>query len=137
MKKIYSLINPKVLLVELFNIENLNDKTYHSGTEKEILQVSAFKFNMGDNILPHHHLPVCRTLIGTQESIIVWSGAIEAFVYDLNFSLLTQLNLVEGDCITLYRGGHAYIVKENNTKILEFKNGPYYGKEHDSQSIDW
>ena len=37
--------------------------------------------------------------------------------------------------ITLY-GGHNYEILEENTRVLEYKTGPYYGQTEDKVFLD-
>ena len=36
-----------------------------------------------------------------------------------------------GDILIMLEGGHSYEIMEDNTQVLEIKNGPYVGAELD------
>jgi len=74
--------------------------------------------------------------VGTQESWIVWQGSLKVTLYDFDHTVVSEFEIGAGDCMTLYQGGHAFTVQDHNTKIIEIKNGPYYGPEHDAKSIN-
>ena len=38
--------------------------------------------------------------------------------------------------MTLFRGGHSFTLLDKDTKIIEIKNGPYYGPTHDTTLIN-
>ena len=53
----------------------------------------------------------------------------ELFDYDMNE--LKKFVLREGDTAIMAFGGHGYTILENNTKIIESKNGPFVSVELD------
>ena len=44
---------------------------------------------------------------------------------------LDEFILYEGDLAVFIYGGHGYEILEDNTKIIETKNGPFTGVEKD------
>ena len=44
---------------------------------------------------------------------------------------LEEFTLLEGDLAVFVSGGHGYHILEDNTKIIETKNGPFTGVEND------
>jgi cupin fold WbuC family metalloprotein len=134
-ERIYSHQQPDQLLATVFNIDSLDVPRYNAADEHEILQVSAMQLAQGRVIRPHQHLPTERNTTGTQESWILWSGRVQVQLYDLNQELIKEFELGVGDCMVLYRGGHSFTVLDPNTKLIEIKNGPYYGSEHDAKQI--
>jgi hypothetical protein len=67
--------------------------------------------------------------------IFVRKGSIEATIYDLDGVFVTKLNVIAGDVLILLSCGHGYIVTEDETEVLEVKNGPYMGAEIDRTRI--
>lgn len=98
----------------------------------EILQVSTMTLPQGRVVGSHRHQPIARSTIGTQEAWIVISGQLQAQVFDTDNMFVDQVILTAGQCMTLFRGGHAFTVLTDDTVIFEIKNGPYYGPEIDS-----
>ena len=135
-ERIYSNQHPDQLLATVFNIDRLDVPRYNAADEHEILQVSAIQLAQGRVVKPHQHLPTERNTVGTQESWILWQGRVQVKLYDLDQVLVKEFELGAGDCMVLYRGGHSFTVLDNNTKLIEIKNGPYYGSEHDAKQID-
>ena len=135
-ERIYSNQHPDQLLATVFNIDRLDVPRYNAADEHEILQVSAIQLAQGRVVKPHQHLPAERNTVGTQESWILWQGRVQVKLYDLDQVLVKEFELGAGDCMVLYRGGHSFTVLDNNTKLIEIKNGPYYGSEHDAKQID-
>ena len=64
------------------------------------------------------------------------SGKVEATFYDIDNTIAAKEILETGDLsITLF-GGHNYLILEDNTLVLEYKTGPYYGQSSDKVFID-
>lgn len=58
-------------------------------------------------------------------------GSMEARIYDNNRNHVETLILEKGDLLILIDGGHGYRILSNETRVLEFKNGPYFSREID------
>lgn len=84
---------------------------------------------------PHIHLIKPRAIMRTQEVLFVKDGAIRASIYTEKEQFLKALELHKGDAIILLAGGHGYEILEDNTKVLEVKNGPYLGAAEDRKRI--
>ena len=135
LSKFYSIQQPEQILAVVFNIDTIEGTRYNDSNDNEILQVSAMVFPQGRAINPHYHLPTKRTTVGTQESWIVWQGRLSVQLYELD-QQIEEFELGAGDCMTLFRGGHSFTVLDKDTKIIEIKNGPYYGPTHDTTLIN-
>jgi len=135
-EKIYSRQQPDQLLATVFNIQYIDVSRYNAADEHEILQVAAMQLAQGQVIRPHRHLPVKRNTVGTQEFWLLWHGRVQVRLYDVDQTLTKEFEMTDGDCMVLYRGGHSFTVLDNNTKLIEIKNGPYYGAESDTKQID-
>tara|TARA_R110002020_G_scaffold99756_5_gene236477 strand:- start:889 stop:1308 length:420 start_codon:yes stop_codon:yes gene_type:complete len=105
--------------------------------DEEYLQLAILNFDKGRTFTPHKHIEkqVPLTAIA-QESWVVIRGKVKAYFYDLDDNLLCTEELNAGDVsITLY-GGHNYEILEDDTLVLEYKTGPYYGQKLDKVFID-
>lgn len=97
----------------------------HFVTPNELQQqVAVMNRPSGEIIAAHSHLPVPRSLQGTQEVLIILSGQIEADLYDENRKLVESVLLNPGDIIVLVSGGHGFTVC-NGARFIEVKQGPY------------
>lgn len=99
--------------------------------DSEFVQVGTWGYQEGKNLLAHSHNKVVREVDRTQEVIYVKQGAILASIYDQANEKVRELRVSEGDLIILLGGGHGYEIVEDNTQVLEMKNGPYAGAEKD------
>jgi hypothetical protein len=104
-------------------------------SEEDYQQVGLWGYDRGKNLSPHIHLSVPREVTRTQEVVFVKEGRIRADIYTEQEEFVTSVELCEGDTIILLHGGHGYEILEDNTKVLEVKNGPYVGAEQDRKRI--
>ena len=135
MEKIYSKINPNILLHSINRKEEISFQRQDLSPEKEFLQVACFAMNKGKIVKAHKHIQNIRTADMTQESWIVLKGGIKIILYDLDDKILEETILKSGDCLVTFGGGHELIVLEEGTEIYECKNGPYLGKEKDNVAL--
>lgn len=133
--RIYSSVNPGVLLHVVFNIYKLTDAREDLSPDDQFLQVSAMKLGAGKGVEPHRHLENQRSSDITQESIIVVAGEVEARYFDLDGRLLHLHVLRAGECTVTFRGGHAFKSLSDETLAYEVKNGPYLGHTKDRGAI--
>ena len=87
-------------------------------------QVAVMNRSARDTIAAHEHLPVPRSLRGTQEVLIILSGLIRADIYGLDRAWVQTRELGPGAIITLVSGGHGFTVLDD-CQFIEVKQGPY------------
>ncbi len=105
--------------------------------DADFIQVGIWGYNSGIKLQPHLHNEVRREITRTQEAIFVKSGRVAAYVFDEEEKLVRKIELGSGDILILLKGGHGYEILEDNTYVLEIKNGPYPGAEVDRRRIEW
>jgi hypothetical protein len=104
-------------------------------SEGDFQQVGMWGYDKGQKLSPHIHLAKPRTVVHTQEVLFVKEGALKASVYTEREQFLKSVELHKGDAIILLNGGHGYEIMEDNTQVLEVKNGPYLGAAEDRKRI--
>ena len=137
MKKIYSKVDPTLLLHIVLRIEDFRQERLDIIDPDNFLQCSALRFNEGMTFRPHKHIyaPVTYTERKAQEAWVVLRGVVRCTFYDVDDLIMTEAVLSEGDvCFTLH-GGHTFTVLEDDTFVLEFKTGPYLGQANDKVFI--
>jgi hypothetical protein len=78
----------------------------------------------GETIQPHVHEQITRTLIGTQEVLVIRSGKLRLDLFEHDQSYVGSTFLGAGDVVLLNKGGHSlYVIEE--AEIIEIKQGPY------------
>ncbi|MGE5389739.1 MAG: hypothetical protein ACM3PE_01620 [Deltaproteobacteria bacterium] len=103
--------------------------------DHEYLQVGTWNYPAGKTLGPHIHNGVYRTINYTCEALFVFSGSVQASIYDCQERLIEQVVLKKGDILILLQGGHGYEILEDHTRVLEIKNGPYGGADVDRRMI--
>mgnify|MGYP006156660985 FL=1 len=99
--------------------------------DEDYIQVGTWGYDSPKELLAHTHNEVHRDVAWTQEVIFVKKGSIRAEIYDLHNKKVKDIVCKAGDIIILLRGAHGYHILEDDTQVLEVKNGPYVGAELD------
>lgn len=135
MKKIYSKIEPALILHAILRREDIKEGKIELSDPKEFLQIMALKENKGKEYYPHKHAWKDGEKTITQEAWIVIQGKLKGTYYDINGEKLLEEILNPGDCSITFQGGHSLTVIEENTIFYEIKTGPYKGKEYDKVAL--
>jgi hypothetical protein len=101
----------------------------------QFLQVSIIPLPVGKIVPPHiHDLRKNSTVAATvtQESWVVLRGKIRIRLFDVDRMLLHEDELLPGFLLVTFNGGHALECLERETVMLEFKNGPYLGRDFET-----
>lgn len=104
--------------------------TPHS-TDTDFIQALHWRYDAGKKLQAHEHLHVPREAVRTQEVIVVLRGRVRTTVYDTKRQLIGMAEIGPGEAMAMLHGGHGYEILENDTRVLELKNGPYPGAEKD------
>ena len=99
------------------------------------LQLGISSYKEGETIKAHFHIEKEIRINKIQEVVHIKSGRAMVNLYDLNGEKFKSVELSEGDTILFVDGGHGFEMRED-TKILEVKQGPYFGKDKDKRMIE-
>ena len=83
----------------------------------------------------HYHNTFERKSYITQEVVLVVQGSIVCNLYTIEGEFITSEEINQGQLIIQYQGIHEYEIKKDS-KVLEIKNGPYFGPEKDRTRIN-
>jgi hypothetical protein len=136
MEKIYSKVNPDLLLCTISEYKDIKEGRMDLSPENEFLQGAVIKEPKWKKFRAHKHLPTEKKVTLTQESWIVLEGAVIYWLYDINDERINWYYLTRGDCVMTFNGGHSYEIVSDNTIVYEFKNGPYISQKADKEYID-
>ena len=95
------------------------------------VQVGSWWYQKGKKLESHIHNEFDRVSTRTQEMTYVKSGSMKVTLYDEEMQYFDEFILEEGDLAVFAYGGHGYEILEDNTKIIESKNGPFVDVETD------
>jgi cupin fold WbuC family metalloprotein len=130
MEKIYSRVSPGKLLHLVFRLDEARGRT-NIAPDSEFLQVASIKMRKGQTFEAHKHIIHEKTTNITQESWLVIKGQVECILYDLDDTIIARHVLNPGDGSMTFRGGHNYVILEDDTVVYEYKTGPYLGQQLD------
>lgn len=121
----------EVVIARIISSEDWKEGLSFFSQDEDFIQVGTWVYQSGKKLAAHFHNKVERKITHTQEVIFVKQGKINAMVYDLNNVQIETAIVSAGEIIVLLNGGHGYDILEDNTQVLEIKNGPYPGAEAD------
>ena len=135
-KKIYSRQDPTKLLHITCDTAQMSGSRCDIVEEEQFLQLAILKHNEGCTFAAHKHIfkEVPSQAIA-QESWYVVRGSVQAILYDIDDTELVNETLKEGMLSITLHGGHNYKILEDDTLVLEYKTGPYYGQKLDKVFI--
>ena len=99
--------------------------------DADFIQALHWRYDAGKQLQAHEHLHVPRNATHTQEVIVVLRGRVRTTIYDAAHHVVATVEVAPGEAMALLRHGHGYEILENDTRVLEIKNGPYPGAEKD------
>ena len=99
--------------------------------EEDNLQVGILNLREDEWIEPHIHKETGRKLNATHKVIFVVEGKMAFYFYNEDKKKIKEVLVEKGDLIMLMNGGFGFKALEDNTKIIEIKQGPYPGLEND------
>lgn len=102
-------------------------------SDEDYQQVGTWIYDKGKNLSSHIHLDALRSVNRTQEVLYVKSGRLRANIYNEERMFLASVDLNRGDTAIFLYGGHGYEILDDDTRVLEIKNGPYVGVEKDRE----
>ena len=125
-----------VVLARHITPEDIKPGLNFFSRDEEFIQVGVWgHYEKGKELKAHIHNTVERTANRTYEALYVIKGSLKAIIYDMNEAPLETLQVKQGEILVLLESGHGYFIEEEDTTVLEIKNGPYLGAETDRRRI--
>lgn len=125
------LIIDDVILCRHILKEDIKEGLCFFSNDREYIQVGSWRYNSGKNLGKHIHNKIQRTIERTNEVLYIVKGKINAQIYDLLGNYINSIIIGEGEILILMECGHGYEILEDNTQVVEVKNGPYLGPDID------
>lgn len=137
MTEIYSKIDPDKLLHFIIRHDEIMVERFDAVCDKERLQVAVLNLKKGRTFKAHrHNTHRITTRVPAQESWCIIEGKVMVSYYDISGNNCIQTAILhKGDMSFTIEGGHAYEAMEDDTRVYEYKVGPYFGVEHDKTFI--
>lgn len=114
-----------------FSADNVPEGLSFLCENEDFIQVGTWRYKKGKRLLNHTHNFVNREANRTQEYVYVVKGSLKAFVCDEHEQLLEEVILNPNEGLVFFAGGHGYEILQDETVVIEVKNGPYLGAEVD------
>lgn len=102
--------------------------------ESDPLQVGVLNHKAGTVLEAHAHNSKEVGTVAVMEVIYVVAGSVRVTFYDDKDKVVATKQLIVGDLLVQYRGGHGFSVLKE-CRMIEVKQGPYGGKEKDKRMI--
>ena len=137
MINIYSKVDPNMLCHMVLRKNEIVEERTDIISAENFLQLSTLNMPKGKTFRPHKHIwkPGEKEVIA-QESWVVIEGMVKVSFFDTDGKLLEDIILHPGDSSITLRGGHTYLSMRDNTKVYEYKTGPYKGQKLDKVFLD-
>ena len=103
--------------------------------DEMFVQVGSWWYQKGKKLESHVHKDFERKAMRTQEMTYVKKGSMRVLLYDDNQKYLEDFIIKKGDTAVFAYGGHGYEILEDNTQIIEAKNGPFIDVETDKEKF--
>jgi len=129
------IINKNIILARHITQDDIKEGLNFFSKDEEFIQLGAWKYNEGKELLAHVHNNVERKINRTYEVLYIVSGSIEATIYTIDNEKVETFTVNSGEILVLLESGHGYKILSDNTKVIEIKNGPYLGAEIDRHRI--
>jgi hypothetical protein len=133
MDTFYSRVSPNDLLHIVYRADDFKQPRQEIVPGSNFIQCAALRLPKEKTFRAHKHITKQRSYDNqiAQESWIVVKGSVRCFFYDLDDTLLSTSTLGPGDASFTLKGGHNYLVLEDDTIVYEYKTGPYEGQSLD------
>jgi hypothetical protein len=98
-------------------------------------QLATSEYTSEQKVKAHVHLSQDRVVKDTQECIFIVKGETEVTIYSDKTTVHSKHSLTTGDVILFVSGGHGMTFSKN-TRLVEVKQGPYFGFDKDKELIE-
>ena len=99
------------------------------------LQVGTWNYKKGHKLEPHYHNEFSRESTITCEGIFVVKGKVKCNLYKKNKEKINSYEIQEGQIMFQFFGIHEYEIEEDSI-VVEIKNGPYFGPDKDRTRVE-
>lgn len=132
--KIKDILYENKLYAFVCSLNNVNEGLEFLSNDNDFIQLGTWSYKKNYSTIPHYHLEHKKDSNLTQEIVLVHKGSLKCKIYTKDGKLIEEIDINEGELIVQIYGVHEYIMNEDSI-ILEIKNGPYYGPEVDRKRI--
>ena len=117
------------------SLNDVNKGLQFLSDDSDFIQLGTWNYEKNFSTVPHYHLEHDKPSNLTQEVVLVHKGSVKCRLFTKDGNYVDEVDINEGELIVQIYGVHEYIMNEDSI-VLEIKNGPYYGPEVDRKRID-
>ena len=119
----------------IHNFNEMDEGLSFLTKDESFIQVGTWNYEKNKILDAHYHNYFERNSYRTQEVVIVLEGKIRCNLFSEEGEEVYTAELKKGELIIQFEGVHEYEILENS-KVIEVKNGPYFGPEKDRTRIN-
>lgn len=123
------------LLAIVDSVDKFNPGLKFYGKEMDYIQVGAFRYGSGKILRDHKHIFRSKLANKTQEIMIVFKGSCEVRTFTESGDLWDRHTLHAGFFYISYWGGCGFTILEDDTIMMEIKNGPHDVNNDDEDRV--
>ena len=124
-----------IIFAKKISLDNIEKGLCFYSNDEDFIQVGTWNYKKGRYLVAHNHNIMERKINRTNEIIIILEGKLKIDIYNENDEKIAELEAKKNDLLIMMNGGHGYHILEDNTKVIEIKNGPYLGAEKDRRRL--
>ena len=117
------------------SLNDVNKGLAFLSDDSDFIQLGTWNYEKNFSTVPHYHLEHDKPSNLTQEVVLVHKGSVKCRLFTKEGNYVDEVDINEGELIVQIYGVHEYIMNEDSI-VLEIKNGPYYGPEIDRKRIE-
>ena len=117
------------------SLNDVNKGLEFLSDDSDFIQLGTWNYEKNFSTVPHYHLEHDKPSNLTQEVVLVHKGSVKCRLFTKEGNYVDEVDINEGELIVQIYGVHEYIMNEDSI-VLEIKNGPYYGPEVDRKRIE-
>ena len=118
------------IYASIFDIRNIPEGLDFLTNDESFIQVGTWNYKKDKIVDEQFHNYFKRSSYRKQEVVYVVQVKIKCNIYEENTSYIDSAIVESGMMVVQYKGVHEYEMIEDS-KVLEVKNGPYYGPDQD------
>jgi hypothetical protein len=134
-KNIKNISHNDELYSSIFDLNNRNEGLDFLTNNDSFVQVGTWKYEKRKILDAHYHNTFERKSYITQEVVLVLEGKIICNLYTTDGEFIASEEIRENQLIIQFQGVHEYEILDKS-KVLEIKNGPYFGPDKDRTRVN-
>lgn len=134
-KNIKHILHEGELYASIFDTSNISEGLDFLTSDSSFIQVGTWNYQKNKTLDAHFHNCFERSAHRTQEVVYVIEGSIKCNLFKEDTTFIETVIIDSGMLIVQHQGVHEYEIVEDS-KVLEVKNGPYFGPEKDRTRVN-